>query len=211
MSEEITIMSDSRNRNLTRWNVGLARTDSSLGIGKRQWAVWIASIEILNPELKFLMVIISYMHKDLGRSPGSEWSINCAYREYIVLVRKVYIVDYFDVISRVQMEIYPLLQQIHPLLLLTKLPRFHIGSNPGRWLTLASTSSSLHRLMSDYNGLYMALCNSNVRQKNKWVRQTSFFTRHNVQSIKFLMLLPAPLNTSVKEMNAVSSLGSNWE
>ena len=207
MSEEITIMSDRRNINLTRWNVGLARTDGLLGIGERQWAVWIASIEILNPELKFLMVI-SDMHKDLGRSPGSEWSINCAYREYIVLVRKVYIVDYFDMISRVQMEIYPLLQQIHPLLLFTEL---HIGSNPGRSLTLASTSSSLHRLMSDYNSLFMALCNSNVRQKNNCVRQTSYFTRHNVQSIKFLMLLPAPLNTSVKEMNAVSSLGSNWE
>ena len=73
--------------------------------------------------LNFL-IVINDMHKNLWRKPGSEWFINCAHGKYIFLVKKVYIVNYLDMVSNVQVEMYPLLLQIQPLLLLTEVQDF---------------------------------------------------------------------------------------
>ena len=45
--------------------------------------------------------------------------------------------------------------------------------------------------MSEKNSLYIASCNTSVRQRNTQVRQTSYFNVQNVQSTKIFMLLPA--------------------
>ena len=45
--------------------------------------------------------------------------------------------------------------------------------------------------MYEENILNMVFCNANVRQKSVNVGQTSYFTRQNVQAMKFQMLLPA--------------------
>ena len=58
--------------------------------------------------LKFL-IVISDMHKNQGRTPGSEWFINFSPGKYIFLVRKTYIGNYLDMICNVQVEIFPLL------------------------------------------------------------------------------------------------------
>ena len=56
--------------------------------------------------------------------PGSEWFINRARGKYIFIFRDVYIIKYPDKVSNIQVEIYHLLLQIEPLLLLMELQYF---------------------------------------------------------------------------------------
>ena len=100
------------------------------------------------------------MHTNLWRTPGSALFVNCAHRKYIFLVRKVNIVNFFDMVSNV-----PFTQVDSAIAIVDETSRFQIGGNPGRSLTLASISTDLHMLhLSIFYKYYKKICISDPNQ-----------------------------------------------
>ena len=75
------------------------------------------------------------MHKDLWRSLGWLWFINCAHHKFIFLVRKICLASYRNMVSSEQLKIYLMQLQIRSFLLETW------ADGISRWSLIACSGS----------------------------------------------------------------------